>query len=171
MEGRVCLYRGWGESRSIVVSACHSWYCSPVVVLSFRMNNCKSAFTPCCLCLYSTVCIALWPVEFTFSWARGEIILLLVFAGHYNRCYPLPVRFHGHSLQTLPVPQPVLGSLLAVLSDAATGHAPWAQGPASLLTLLVFMGVNRECNKDHNSDSSSYLEYEKWNLESRARYL
>ncbi|GAB5566424.1 integral membrane protein GPR180 [Prionailurus iriomotensis] len=89
--------------------------------------------------------------EFYITFAKGCILWFLCHPGlacisvvfsdyqrdkcYYNRCYPLPVRFHGYSLQTLSVPQSILGSLFTFFSNTTTDHIIWAQKSASLLIL------------------------------------
>lgn len=65
---------------------------------------------------------------------RSDAVLCFL-PGCYRRCHPLPGPVHGHSVQTFPVPQSLLGGLVSLLSHTATGHLFCTQRAPSLLML------------------------------------
>lgn len=131
MNDSVCTYAGWGKAVStqstgfILILFINDCAISPMKIVNLLLQY--------LICVYK-VHIGLWLIEFSV-FAHSKSILFLFFSGYYNRCYPLPVCFHGYSLQTLSVPQSVLGSFFTLLSNTTTDHILWTQKSASLLIL------------------------------------
>lgn len=70
----------------------------------------------------------------TCCFCMSETFLCFL-SGYHSRCHPLPGCGHGHSVQTFPVPQSVLGGLLTLLSNTTPHHLVCTQRAPPLLML------------------------------------
>lgn len=70
----------------------------------------------------------------TCCFCMSETFLCFL-SGYHSRCHPLPGCGHGHSVQTFPVPQSLLGGLLTLLSNTTPHHLVCTQRAPPLLML------------------------------------